>query len=382
MVGMERSILPLIAEDEFGLASRSAILSFLISFGIVKAISNLLAGRLADTVGRRKLLVAGWIVGIPVPFLLMWAPSWNWIIAANVLLGINQGLCWSTAVIMKIDLAGPRQRGLAMGLNEFAGYVAVAVAAYWSATIAADYGLRPYPFYLGVGFSLAGLLLSSIFVRETHQFVQAESILSQSPIPKSQTSSSLPFSRVFSLTSWKNPILFSSSQAGLVSNLNDGVAWGLFPLFFVSLGFSIEQVGMLAGVYPLTWGMLQVGTGALSDRIGRKWMIAAGMWFQGAAILLVTLATTFNAQLVAMVGLGVGTALVYPTLLAAVGDAAEPAWRASAIGVYRLWRDLGYTLGAIVAGIVADAAGMSAAIGAVGVLTSVSGLLVAACYRR
>ncbi|HEY6191824.1 MAG TPA: MFS transporter [Bacteroidota bacterium] len=381
MVGMERSILPLMGEREFGIASRSAIISFLITFGIVKALSNLVAGRFSDRVGRRKILIAGWIAGIPVPFLLMGAQSWSWILAANVLLGLNQGLCWSTTVIMKIDLAGPRRRGFAMGLNEFSGYVAVAVAAFCSALIAQKYGLRPYPFFLGVGVSITGFLLSFLFVKETSGFTKVESGLSGRPREET-AEEAISFKEVFLRTSWQDRNLFSCSQAGLINNLNDGVAWGLFPIYFASLGFPVAEIGILAAVYPGVWGVTQVFTGILSDNIGRKWMIAAGMWLQAAAIWMILGAGEFAWLLGASALLGLGTALAYPTLLAAVGDSSKPAWRASAVGVYRLWRDLGYAAGAICIGFAADTLGLSPAFRIVACLTFVSGVIVAAAYRE
>jgi MFS family permease len=381
MVGMERSVLPLVGELEFGIASRAAILSFLLTFGLVKALNNLLAGVLSDRIGRKKVLIAGWIAGLPVPFLLMGAQAWSWVIAANVLLGVNQGLCWSTTVIMKIDLAGRARRGLAMGLNEFAGYLSVAVAAYYSALIAQHYGLRPYPFLIGAGVSIAGLFLSWFVVKETKGFAGWEE--TRDLHEKGGAAQQSPGLReVFLQTSWRNKSLFSSCQAGLVNNLNDGVAWGLFPLFFASLGFSISEIGILAAVYPGVWGIAQLGTGLLSDSVGRKWLIAAGMWLQGAGIWMIMTGTGFAAMVVASAILGLGTACVYPTLLAAVGDWASPAWRASSVGVYRLWRDLGYAVGAVAAGIVADVFGVRPAIGSVAVVTIVSGVIVAAFYRE
>ena len=382
MVGMERSVLPLIGEREFDITSHAAIVSFLITFGLAKAISNLFAGRLADRIGRKKVLVTGWLVGIPVPFVLMGAESWSWILAANILLGISQGLCWSATVIMKIDLAGPKQRGLAAGLNEFAGYVAVAVAAYASAVIAANFGLRPFPFYLGVAASVAGLLLSALFVRETRDFPRLESGADANapeghgPLP--QTS----FHELFIRTSWKDKNLFSCCQAGLVNNLNDGMAWGLFPLFFSSLGFDLREIGILAAVYPGVWGISQVLTGILSDKAGRKWMIAAGLWLQACGIWMAISVRGFSLEIIAAALLGIGTAMVYPTLLAAVGDSAQPEWRASAVGIYRLWRDLGYAAGGILSGLLADAFGLSPAIGAIGFLTLVSGAIVAVRFRE
>ncbi|MGA8753927.1 MFS transporter [Candidatus Deferrimicrobium sp.] len=370
MVGLERAILPLIAEREFGLVSKSVILSFIVGFGFVKAFTNLAAGRFSDRIGRKGLLVAGWIVGLPVPFMLMWAPSWGWITAANLLLGINQGLCWSTTVIMKIDLVGPQRRGLAMGLNEFAGYFAVAITALASGYIAAAYGLRPAPLYLGIGIAAAGLFLSIFFIRETHGHARHEA--------KGQGGAvSVPFKEIFTLTSWRDRNLFSCSQAGMVNNLNDGMAWGLFPLFFAAANLSVERIAVLAATYPAVWGVCQLFTGALSDRVGRKWMIACGMWVQAGGIGLIAAASSFSPWMTGAVLLGVGTAMVYPTLLAAIGDVVHPSWRASAVGVYRLWRDAGYAFGALLSGIIADLLGVVWAIAAVGVLTLVSGLVVA-----
>jgi MFS family permease len=376
MAGLERSILPAIAEQEFGIAARTAILSFIVAFGLTKAVANYLAGRLADRHGRRRILIAGWLVVLPVPFLLMHAPTWSWIVGANVLLGISQGLTWSVTVIMKIDLAGPRQRGLAMGLNEFAGYVAVAASAFATAWIAATYGLRPEPFYLGVALAGVGLLLSVFAVRETRQHAEHESALAgvQAPV--------LSQREVFRRTSLTDRNLSSFSQAGLVNNLNDGMAWGLFPLWFATLGMSLEQIGVLAAVYPVTWGFVQLATGAWSDRVGRKWLIATGMWVQAAGIVVVLLAQGMAAALLGAILLGLGTAMVYPTLLAAVGDVAQASWRASAVGVYRLWRDLGYAAGALFAGLVADRFGLPASIGAVAVLTFASGVVVAVRTRE
>ncbi len=370
MVGLERAILPLIAEREFGLVSKSVILSFIVGFGFVKAFTNLAAGRFSDRIGRKGLLVGGWIVGLPVPLILMWAPSWGWITVANLLLGINQGLCWSTTVIMKIDLVGPQRRGLAMGLNEFAGYFAVAVTALASGYIAAAYGLRPAPFYLGIGIAGSGLLLSVFFVRETHGHARHEA--------KGQGGAvSVPFREIFTRTSYRDPNLFSCSQAGMVNNLNDGMAWGLFPLFFAAAHLSVERIAVLAATYPAVWGVCQLFTGALSDRVGRKWMIACGMWVQAGGIGLIAVASAFSPWMTGAVLLGLGTAMVYPTLLAAIGDVAHPSWRASAVGVYRLWRDAGYAFGALLSGIIADLLGVVWAIAAVGTLTFASGLVVA-----
>ncbi len=370
MVGLERAILPLIAEREFGLVSKSVILSFIVGFGFVKAFTNLAAGRFSDRVGRKGLLVGGWIVGLPVPLILMWAPSWGWITVANLLLGINQGLCWSTTVIMKIDLVGPQRRGLAMGLNEFAGYFAVAITALVSGYIAASHGLRPAPFYLGIGIVAAGLFLSVFFVRETHGHARHEA--------KGQGGAEhVPFMEIFTRTSYRDPNLFSCSQAGMVNNLNDGMAWGLFPLFFAAAHLPVERIAVLAATYPAVWGVCQLFTGALSDRVGRKWMIAGGMWIQAGGIGLIAASSTFLSWMTGAVFLGLGTAMVYPTLLAAIGDVAHPSWRASAVGVYRLWRDAGYAFGALLSGIIADLLGVVWAIAAVGTLTLASGLIVA-----
>ncbi len=390
MVGLERSIVPLLGQRTFGLASTTAVLSFIISFGVVKALANLFAGRLSDRIGRKGVLVVGWLVGLPVPFLIIFAPSWGWVVFANILLGINQGLCWSTTVIMKIDLVGPAHRGLAMGLNEAAGYGAVSASAIAAGYLAATYALRPQPFLLGIGFALAGLLLSLLFVRESHGHARHEA--AQMAHASRHTEGSAPlaidvtadrpqapsFKDIFLLTSWKNRTLFGVSQAGLVNNLNDGLAWGLFPLFFAAGGLSIAQIGLLAGIYPGVWGTAQLLTGALSDRLGRKGMIVGGMLLQGGAIGLLPLLHGFGWWALAMSLLGLGTALVYPTLLAAVSDVAHPDWRASAVGVYRLWRDSGYALGALLAGVLADLFGVSWAIGVIGALTLLSGVVAQA----
>ena len=370
MVGMERSILPAIAEHDFKLAARAAILSFIVVFGVTKALTNYLAGRLSDRFGRKHVLVGGWLVAAPVPFLLMWAPSWGWVLFANALLGISQGLTWSTTVIMKIDLAGAKNRGLAMGLNEFAGYFAVAASALATGWIAARYGMRPQPFYLGIAFVIAGLGMSALVVRETKHHAAHEATLHGELLPPTQR-------EVFWRTSLLDKNLSSVSQAGLVNNLNDGMAWGLFPLFFAAARMSIGQIGTLAAVYPATWGLCQLFTGAWSDRVGRKWLIAGGMWVQAAGIAVVIVSGGFAGFAAGGVLLGVGTAMVYPTLLAAIGDVAHPSWRASSVGVYRLWRDLGYAIGALLAGATADALGLSAAMWLIAALTFASGLLVA-----
>jgi MFS family permease len=371
MVGMERSILPAIAEQEFHLVARTAVLSFIVVFGVTKALTNYAAGRLADHHGRKQVLVAGWAIAIPVPFILMWAPSWNWILVANALLGISQGFTWSTTVIMKIDLVGTERRGLAMGLNEFAGYVALAGAALLTGWIAARHGLRPAPFYPGVAFIAAGLALSALLVRETHTHVALESSL------HGASAQALSPREVFWRTSVTDPDLSSISQAGLVNNLNDGMAWGLFPLFFAAANLSLDRIGILAAIYPATWGVVQLATGALSDRVGRKWLIATGMWIQAGGISVVILSGGFLGFATGGVLLGIGTAMVYPTLLAAIGDVASPAWRASSVGVYRLWRDLGYALGALLAGFIADVLGLASAMWVVAAITCASGLVVA-----
>ena len=372
MVGLERTVLPLVAEQEFGIASKSAILTFLISFGIVKALTNVSAGYLADRLGRRRLLIGGWLLGLPVPFLIIFARSWDWVIAANILLGMNQGLCWSMTVVMKLDLAGPRQRGLALGLNECSGYSAVALAALGSAYLAGAYGLRPAPFYVGIGLAVAGLIVSWGFIRETHGHVHAEG-----REPSGGGSRAPSFGEVFSRTSWGDRSLFSCSQAGLINNFNDSMAWGLLPLFFAAAGLDLGRIGVLTATYPAVWGVSQLATGALSDRWGRKWMIVGGMWLQAGAIWMIVGAPGFGTWLAGAVVLGLGTGLVYPTLIAAVSDVARPAWRATSVGVYRLWRDLGFAIGAIIVGTVADRAGVSLAIILVGVLTAMSGIIVA-----
>jgi MFS family permease len=375
MVGLERTVLPLLAEVEFGLASKSAALSFIATFGVVKALTNFFAGGLGDRYGRKYVLLAGWLFALPVPFLVIWAPSWAWIVAANVLLGINQGLAWSTTVIMKIDLVGPKQRGLAMGLNEFAGYLAVAMAALATGYVAQTYGLRPEPFYLGIAFAAAGLALS-LLVHETHHHAALEARAYQ-PHPAGVDGGTVPTTRdIFSRASWRDPALASASQAGMVNNLNDGLAWGLFPLFFAAAGLDVAQIGVLSFTYPAVWGVLQLGTGALSDRHGRKGLIAGGMLLQGVALAAIALVHGFWPWFGAAAVLGAGTAMVYPTLLAAIGDVAHPRWRGSAVGIYRLWRDSGYAVGALLAGILADRFGMAWAIGVVAMLTVASGLLV------
>ena len=371
MVGMERSILPAIAEQEFHLAARTAVLAFILVFGVSKAVTNYLAGRAADRIGRKRVLIAGWLIATPVPFLLMWAPNWNWILGANVLLGISQGLTWSTTVIMKIDLVGSERRGLAMGLNECAGYIAVAGAALATGWTAAHTGLRPEPFYLGVVFVALGLALSVLLVRETAPHVALESTL------LGASEERLTAGEVFWRTTLRDRNLSSISQAGLVNNLNDGMAWGLFPLLFANANMSLAQIGTLAAIYPAVWGIAQLATGAISDHAGRKWLIVGGMWVQAVGIGVVVESTGFAGFAYGAVLLGVGTAMVYPTLLAAIGDVALPSWRASAVGVYRLWRDLGYAVGALLAGVCADFIGLSGAMWIVAGITATSGVVAA-----
>jgi MFS family permease len=368
MVGQERSLLSLLAAQVFGLAAVSAALTYIVAFGLTKAATNFLAGTLADRHGRKPVLVAGWLVGLPVPLLIIWAPTWTWIVVANVLLGVNQGLCWSTTVIMKTDLAGPRRRGLAMGLNEAAGYGAVALTAYLTGLIAARAGLRPEPFFLGLAYAGVGLGLSTLLVRETRGHADLEA---------GGGGRQRSTREVVVLTSFREPALSACSQAGLVNNLNDGLAWGLLPLLFVRGGLPVGQVGLLAALYPAVWGLGQLLTGPLSDRLGRKPLITAGMLVQAVALAATALGGSFLPWAAGAVLLGVGTAMVYPTLLAAISDVAHPSWRASAVGVYRWWRDSGFAVGALLAGLVADLAGLVAAVWVVAALTAASGLVVA-----
>ena len=378
MVGVERSVLPLLAEVEFGVASTKAIMSFLVAFGFTKAVANFVAGDMAGRIGRKRILIAGWLFGLPVPLLLLWAPTWKWVILANLLLGANQGLAWSATVIMKIDLVGPKQRGLAMGLNEFAGYLAVAVAALSAGYLAAEYGPRPAPFYVAAAAAVLGLTITLLFVRDTAAHVELEHRLA------GDESESLPEERPAGLTarlwqtSWANRSLFASNQAGLVNNLNDGLAWGLFPLYFAAAGLSVREVSWLAALYPAVWGIAQIGTGSLSDRIGRRPLIVGGMLLQAAALGAFAQMEGLAAWAGAAVLLGLGTAAVYPTLIAQVSDVVSARHRASAVGVYRLWRDLGYVAGALLAGVFADVFGFAATILVVAGLTAGSGLMAAA----
>jgi MFS family permease len=378
MVGLERTVLPLLGEQEFGLASKTAITSFIVSFGVTKAVINLLAARVSDRIGRKPILVAGWLFALPVPWLIIGAPAWWWIDLANVLLGANQAMAWSMTVIMKVDLVGPQRRGLALGLNEFAGYFAVGLMSWVTGYIAAHAALRPQPFYLGIAISVVGLLVSVLFVRETRAYVHLEA--ASAPSTSSGVRPSL--GNVFYVTSVGNVSLFAACQAGLVNNLNDGMSWGLYPLFFAAYGLGVGSIGVIKAVYPIVWGVLQVATGPLSDRVGRKELIAGGMIVQAVGIWLTVLVPAYAVWLLAAALQGLGTAMVYPTLLAAITDHAHPTWRATSLGVYRFWRDLGYAVGALLSGAVADLVGLGAAIHLVAALTFVSGLVVTGVMRK
>lgn len=370
MVGLERTLVPLIGAAEFRIASTTLIASFIVSFGVVKALTNLVTGHFADRYGRRRLLILGWLVALPVPFVIMWAPAWSWIIVANALLGVSQGLTWSTTVIMKIDLAGPKSRGLAVGLNEFTGYFALAATAFASGYIAQRYGMRPAPFYLGIAYAVLGLALSLLVVRDTRGHVQVEAASHAAP------AQSLSFRQVFRLTTFGDRNLFAAAQAGLVNNLNDGMSWGIFPLYFAAFGLSLERIGILKAAYPAVWSILQTITGPLSDRWGRKGLIVGGMWVQAIGLFLTAASNAFGGWLTGSLLLGIGTAMVYPALLAVVSDVAHPSWRARALSVYRFWRDLGYAIGAVSAGLIADFFGLRSAIVAIAVVTFISGSVV------
>ncbi len=366
MVGLERSILPRIADVVFHIAVKTAILSFIVVFGIVKAITNYYTGSLANKFGRKKLLVAGWIIGIPIPFMLMFAPSWNWIIAANVLLGIHQGLTWSSTVVMKIDLVGEKQRGFAMGLNEFAGYISVAIVAFLTGWIASEYGIRPYPFYLGIGLVLFGLVGSIFFIKDTKHHVAKETISNTIPRLKN----------IFWETTWKNKNLGSVTQAGLINNLNDGMAWGIFPILLATKGFTIGEIGIVTAIYPAVWGLGQLFTGRMADEFCKKDMLYIGMFLQAIALIVLVWANTMFHFIILSSILGWGTAMVYPTFLATIAENTNPQDRAKSIGIFRLWRDLGYAIGAILTGLIADIININAAIVFIGLLTLVSSLII------
>lgn len=366
MVGLERSILPQIAEKEFAIAAKTAILSFIIVFGIVKAITNYYTGALANKFGRKNLLVTGWIIAIPIPFILMFAPSWSWIIAANVLLGINQGLAWSSTVVMKIDIVGEKQRGFAMGLNEFAGYIAVAIVAFLTGWIASEYGIRPYPFYLGIGLVFLGLFGSIFFIKDTRHHVAKETISNTIPRLKN----------IFWDTTWKDKNLGSITQAGLINNLNDGMVWGIFPILLATKGFTLAQIGIVTAIYPAVWGLGQLFTGKMADRFCKKDMLYIGMFLQAIALLVFVWANTMPHFVILSSVLGWGTAMVYPTFLATVAENTNPQDRAKSIGIFRLWRDLGYAIGAILTGIIADLISINAAIIFIGILTFVSAFII------
>lgn len=370
MIGLERSILPELAVHEFNLAAKSAVLSFIVVFGFTKALMNYFAGRLSDQFGRKPILIWGWLFATPVPFILMWAPTWNWILLANVFLGVSQGLTWSTTVIMKIDLVGNKQRGLAMGINEFAGYFSVASSALLTGLLASIYGVRPEPFYLGVVYVIVGLTMSLFFVKETQHHVNLE-------IKNSPASDLMGQRAIFLKTSFRDHNLSSITQAGFVNNLNDGMAWGLFPILFASVGLGLKEIGWLSAIYPASWGLLQLWTGHISDQLGRKWLIVWGMWTQSLGIVVTIMFLNIPGFAVGALLLGAGTAMVYPTLLAAISDVTPPSWRASAVGVYRLWRDSGYAIGALISGFLADRYGMQIAIWAVAGVTFLSGVVTA-----
>ena len=366
MIGMERTIIPKFAEIEFGIASKTAILSFIIAFGITKAITNYFTGKLANRFGRKNLLLFGWILALPIPFILIHAASWNWVIIANILLGISQGLTWSSTVVMKIDLVGEKDRGLAMGLNEFAGYFAVGLVAFLSGYIAQKYSITPYPFYLGIGISIVGFLLTLFFVKDTRVFVQQENT----------TNKTEKLENIFLETTFKNKTLSAITQAGLVNNLNDGMIWGLLPIVLLSLHYDSQNIGIITAIYPTVWGFGQLVTGKMSDVYSKKKMLFWGMLLQGIAILFIPFAETFYQLAAISAFLGLGTALVYPTFLSAIAQATTPHQRAESIGTFRLWRDLGYAIGAIISGITADIFGINYAIVFIGIITIVSSLII------
>lgn len=366
MIGLERSILPKIAEAEFHIAAKTAILSFIVAFGIVKAITNYFTGALANRIGRKNLLTIGWLIGIPVPFILMFADNWNWIIAANILLGINQGLTWSSTVVMKIDLVGEKQRGFAMGLNEFAGYIALAIVAFLTGWIASEYGLRPYPFYIGIVLSLAGFFLSWLFIKDTKHHIEVETTTNKTPM----------LSNVFWQTTWKHKNLGSVTQAGLINNLNDGMVWGLLPVLLAVKGFTIEQIGIITAIYPAVWGIGQLFTGKMADHFCKKDLLFVGMLLQGIALVTLLFADSMLHFIIISIVLGFGTAMVYPTFLATVAENTHPAERANTLGIFRFWRDLGYAIGAVLTGIIADSFGLNAPVLAIGILTIFSAMII------
>ena len=374
MVGLERTVVPLVGTEEFHIQSDVVVFSFIIAFGVVKAFTNLISGVLADKYTRKKVLIWGWLVGLPVPFILAFAPSWNWILFANVLLGISQGLAWSMTVNMKIDLVGKKNRGLAMGLNEAAGYGAVGLTALLTGYLASYYGLRPQPFYIGIAYTIVGLLLSIFVVRDTRKFAQLEAI----QVSTDETAHKPNLWWVFKETSFKNKNLFSVSQAGMINNLNDGMSWGVFPLLFMSMGVGLEGIGWIKAIYPVVWGLGQIVTGPLADKIGRKPLIVWGMLVQvlGHIIIGFEWFEPLTSGLIGSIFLGIGTAMVYPALLAAVSDTANPTWRASSLGVYRFWRDMGYAIGALMAGIVGSFFGLEWAVHIAGFITLISGIIV------
>jgi len=367
MIGIERSIIPELAVSEFNITAKSALLSFIIVFGITKALSNFFTGLYSNRLGRKRLLILGWIVALPVPLLLIYAPNWNWIIGANILLGINQGLTWSSTVIMKIDLVGPKNRGLAMGINECIGYVSVGLAALLTGVIAGEYGIRPYPFYLGIVFSLIGLTLSLLFVRDTKRFIEVEQ----------HTSKATPIAHLFSATSWKHPNLGSITQAGLINNLNDAMVWGIFPLLLASKGFGLAEIGKIVAIYPMVWGLGQLITGKLGDHILKKRLLFWGMLIQGISILGLLLSSSATSFTLVSVAMGIGTAIVYPNFMAAIADNTDPIQRPSSLGIFRFWRDLGYAFGAILTGWIADQYSIDNAVLIVGLLTVVSAVVIA-----
>lgn len=366
MVGLERSIIPQLAELEFGLSSKSAILSFIVAFGVTKAIANYFTGRLANKIGRKNLLVIGWVLALPIPILLIYANSWAWIVVANILLGISQGLTWSSTVVMKMDLVGEKQRGLAMGINEFAGYLAVGIVAFLTGYIAQNYGIRPYPFYIGIVISVLGLLLTLIWVKDTRTFVSQEA----------KTSTVSKTENVFWTTTFTDKTLSSVTQAGLTNNLNDGMIWGLLPILLLQLRFDNQHIGIITAIYPTVWGIGQLVTGKLSDIISKKKMLFWGMLLQGIAIILLPFLKDFVTLALLSALLGIGTALVYPTFLSTIAQVTNPSQRAESIGTFRLWRDLGYALGAIVSGVTADIFGIQYAIILIGILTVISAIII------